>query len=110
MRVAILVALVWTVTACRSDHTAGVGWEGTRAAVLAGATRDFRDTVGVPPGFAHCFVSAFGRALTDQRLEALARTHESRGEPAAARVLNDLGAPVGDSCGGRRWVPELIGA
>jgi hypothetical protein len=82
----------------------------TREAVLDGARRDFRNTVGVPARFPGCFLSTFGRALTRKRLAALAAVHQRKGEPAAARALNALGAPVGDSCGGREWVPELTGA
>jgi hypothetical protein len=81
-----------------------------RQAVLEGARRDFRHTVALPRRFQDCFLRSFGHALTDERLAALAADHERRGESATARALNALGAPVGDYCGGREWVPELTGA
>jgi hypothetical protein len=111
--VAILVAGLVVAACAGSDDKRGLS-EGvaarTRGAVLSGAKRDFHYTVGVPRDFAECFTSAFGHTLTDKRLEALVAIRERRGEPAAARALNDFGAPVGDSCGGRQWVPELTTA
>jgi hypothetical protein len=108
--IAVALVALGLVACGPADHNPPRVPDRAREAVLEGTRRDFRDTVGVPPGFPQCFVPALGRALTDKRLEALAVIHKSRGEPAAARALNDLGAPVGDSCGGREWVPELTTA
>lgn len=86
------------------------GTERARRAVLNGAKRDFAHAVGVPPGFEECFLSRFSHKLTPSTLRRVFATHARRGEAAAARQLNGLGAALGDSCGDRRWVPQLTAA
>jgi hypothetical protein len=86
------------------------GVERTRNEVLDGARRDFDAAIQGPPGFDDCFIARFRRELTQERLGSLIATHRKRGEAAAARALNGLGAPVGDACGGRHRVPQLIEA
>lgn len=81
-----------------------------RHEVIDGARRDFQMAMDDPSGFADCFLARFGRALTRQELRRLVALRLVRGEPAAARALNQLGVQVGDLCGGRRWVPQLTEA
>src|SRR5918996_3799254 len=92
------------------SESLGAAWKRTRAMVLAGARRDFQVAVEGPRGFAGCFISRFGRRLTQDRVVELAAIHATEGEPAAARALNGLGVRGGDACGGRRWVPQLTEA
>jgi hypothetical protein len=94
----------------RTDSVPFRGRERARHDVLEGARRDFDAAIQGPDGFEDCFIARFGRELTRQRLGRLIATHETRGEPAAARALNRLGAPAGDACGARRWVPQLTEA
>jgi hypothetical protein len=96
-------------TRARSESL-GAAWKPTRTAVVEGARRDLESAVEGPRGFARCFISRFRRELTQDRLSEVAAVHAREGEPAAARALNDLGAPDGDACGGRHWVPQLTEA
>ena len=122
-----LTAFALGIAGCNGDERAGAGngatdttaarsesleaaWKRRRAKVIAGARRDFDDAVGGPRGFAICFISRFGRRLTQDRVSELAAIHAREGEPAAARALNGLGVPDGDACGGRQWVPQLTEA
>jgi hypothetical protein len=122
---ASLTAFALGIAGCNGDEPAGNGandatparsgslgtaWKLTRATVIEGARRDFDSAVEGPRGFASCFTSRFRRTLTRGRIAELAAIHAREGEPAAARALNDLGAPDGDACGGRRWVPQLTEA
>jgi hypothetical protein len=95
-----------------SPHLALTGAEAeqVRQAVIAGAARDFRTAVPGPHGFEDCFVSQLRGELSRDRLEQLVGIHEADGNPEAAQALNALGAPLGDECGGRQWVPELTDA
>ena len=86
------------------------GVERTRNEVLEGARRDFAAAIQGPDGFEDCFIARFRSELTRQRLGSLVATHRQRGEAVAARALNGVGAPVGDPCGGRHRVPQLIEA
>ena len=81
-----------------------------RDAVIDGVRRDFRAAAGVPHGFAGCFRTGFRGELTARTLRDLVATRATRGQPKAARALNALGVAVGDSCGGREWVPQLTAA
>jgi|SRR5215210_3357404 len=94
----------------RETAPVGAAWKDTRERVLEGARQDFEVAVEGPEGFETCFISRFSRELTRKRLVRLAGVHATEGEPAAARALNGLGVPVGDACGGRRWVPQLTEA
>jgi hypothetical protein len=97
-------------TTAAGSESLGAAWKQTRATVIEGARRDFDSAVEGPRGFASCFISRFGRRLTQDRVAELAAIHAREGEPAAARALNGLGVPDGDACGGRRWVPQLTEA
>jgi hypothetical protein len=84
-----------------------------RRDVIGGARLDFRSAVRRPASprrFADCFLSRFERELTRARLGKLVALYMTEGSPLAAQALNGLGVPVGDACGGRRWVPQLIRA
>jgi hypothetical protein len=85
-------------------------WRQVRRQVLAGLRRDFRTAIDGPSGFVNCFLDRFGRELTRKELRQLVALRAARGEPAAARALNNLAVTSGDVCGGRRWVPELTEA
>jgi hypothetical protein len=81
-----------------------------RREVMDGVRRDFQAAADDPSGFGDCFLARFGRELTREELRRLIALRAARGEPAAARALNDLGVQPGDVCGGRRWVPQLTEA
>jgi hypothetical protein len=80
-----------------------------RGAVLDGARTDFRRT-RVHRRFIACFLASLGRELTARQLNTLVETYRERGQAFAAQELNARAAPVGDACGGRRDVPELVEA
>lgn len=86
--------------------------EALRDAIIRGAARDFRAGTGVGPnGFRRCLLEGLGRALDRAvlaRLAAIAR--RPYGLARAAQALNELAVPIGDACGGRRYVPKLIAA
>jgi hypothetical protein len=92
------------------SESLGAPWKRTRAKIIEGARRDLDSAVEGRRGFANCFISRFGRRLTQDRVAELAAIHAAQGEPAAARALNDLGVADGDACGGRQWVPQLTEA
>jgi hypothetical protein len=108
----VLIATLALAVAAGCDDESG----GSRAAadarddVIAGARDDFRHTEGVPPEFVHCFLRELRRALDSRSLEWLAAIRADYGQPAAARALNGFAAPIGDRCGERWQVPQLIGA
>jgi hypothetical protein len=82
----------------------------TRDDVIAGARDDFRHAEGVPSEFVDCFLPELRHALERESLDRLIAIRRDRGQPAAARALNGLAAPIGDRCGERWHVPQLIGA
>ena len=84
--------------------------EQVRQAVIAGVLRDFRTAMQGPQGFADCFESKLRGELSRDRLEQLVGIRVADGNAEAAQALNALGGPLGDECGGRRWVPELTEA
>ncbi|MGH2845661.1 MAG: hypothetical protein ACRDL0_06505 [Thermoleophilaceae bacterium] len=84
--------------------------ERIRTAVLAGARRDFLHAEGASRGFVRCFVAGLRRELDRETLEWLRVVRSADGRPAAARGLNTIAAPVGDRCGERWTVPQLIEA
>jgi hypothetical protein len=81
-----------------------------REAVVQGALRDFRRGTEVgPTRFDRCLAAGLRRSLTRERLEVLASVHDRRyGGPYTVQSLARLAVPVGDACGGRQYVPELI--
>lgn len=85
------------------------GGDQLRRAVLERARTDFKGT-HVSGRFIACFLPSLGRALTAGELTALIKIYRERGQAFAAQELNALAAPVGDACGGRRYVPELVEA
>ncbi|HWB69142.1 MAG TPA: hypothetical protein VG518_04130 [Solirubrobacterales bacterium] len=83
-----------------------------RDAVLTGVAADFSAGTGSgPAGFGACLRSGLGGLLGRPALHRLLAIARGPGGAArAARALNRLAVAVGDSCGGRRYVPELIAA
>jgi hypothetical protein len=108
--VLLAVATLGLAGGCNGDTVAQREAPDARDHVLAGARDDFRHTEGVPPEFVNCFLPALRQALDRPALGRLGATARDRGLPAAARALNRLAAPIGDRCGGRRYVPQLTGA
>jgi hypothetical protein len=82
-----------------------------RAAVVRGARRDFEGGTGAgPAGFPGCLAAGLRRALGVPRLTQLVSVYRRQGQPYASQALNRLAVPIGDRCGSRRFVPELIAA
>jgi hypothetical protein len=77
--------------------------------VVTGVGEDFRGgTHAGPPGFGLCIRLGLRRALDRQTLLRLLHIARHRhGAAYASQALNRLAVPVGDHCGGRRFVPEL---
>ena len=105
---AVLIAVV--ALGCNGQGAAQPEVADVRDDVLAGARDDFRHTEGVPREFVDCFLPELRRALDPHSLEWLGAIRAEYGQPAAARALNGLAAPIGDRCGGRWQVPQLTGA
>ena len=107
----VLVSLVVAIGACGGGESEKAeSGDGAKGRVLHGARHDFATAVEGPAGFTACFLLGLRRELSPDSLEHLKAVRAERGTPAAARSLNHLGAPIGDECGGRRWVPELTDA
>lgn len=82
-----------------------------RAAVVRGALGDFNAGTGAGPArFPACLAAGLRRILTTDRLIELVSVYRRQGQPYASQALNRVATPIGDGCGGRRWVPELIAA
>jgi hypothetical protein len=83
-----------------------------RDKILRGVAADYRTGTGVGPRrFGLCLRLGLRRALTGTRLDGLAVVYRRpSGREFVAQALNRLAAPVGDSCGGRQFVPEMIAA
>ena len=88
-----------------------------RDMILRGVAADYKAGTGVGPRrFGLCLRLGLRRALTGAELDRLVAVYRRpsgrqllRGA-LVAQALNRLAAPVGDSCGGRRFVPEMIAA
>jgi hypothetical protein len=80
-----------------------------RQAVLKGARADFEGTTLHEP-YIRCFLPKLGLKLTGSELGRLVEINRERGQAIAAQRLNALASGVGDACGGRRFVPELVEA
>lgn len=89
-----------------------VGTEDLRRAVLQGAAEDYLSGTQVgPPRFGLCLQLGLRRLLDERELRSLASVYRRpAGQQLTAQALNDLAVPVGDRCGGRKYVPELINA
>ncbi len=83
-----------------------------RDKILRGVAADFKAGTGVGPHrFGLCLRLGLRRALTGAQLDRLAALYRRpSGGPLVAQELNRLAVPVGDGCGGRRFVPELVAA
>jgi hypothetical protein len=83
-----------------------------RDKVVTGVGEDFRTgTHAGPKGFGLCIRLGMRRALDRTTLQRLLSVSRRPGGTAyAAQALNDLAVPIGDACGGRQFVPELIHA
>ncbi len=89
-----------------------VGFGALRRAILRGAAADFRAGTGVgPPRFEQCLQSNLRGALDKNELVSLVGVYRRPGgQQFTAQALSALAAPLGDRCGGRRFVPEMIAA
>jgi hypothetical protein len=94
----------------RNDRVITV--EHLRRAVLRGLGRDFLAGTQVgPPSFGLCLQRGMRQSLTRRTLRTLALAYRRpAGQPFTAQALSRLAAPIGDRCGGRRFVPEMIDA
>lgn len=89
-----------------------VSFQALRKAILQGAATDFANGTGVgPPHFEGCLQAKLRRTLDDAELASLVQVYRRRGgQQFTAQALSALAAPLGDRCGGRRFVPEMIAA
>jgi hypothetical protein len=89
-----------------------IGAEHLRRAVLQGVGRDYLSGTQVgPPSFGLCLQRGLRRGLDERTLRSLALVYRRPGGQAfTAQALADLAVPIGDRCGGRRFVPEMIAA
>lgn len=83
-----------------------------RDKIVRGVATDYKAGTGVAPRrFGLCLRLGLRRALTGAQLDSLAAVYRRpSGGPLVAQALNRLAVPVGDSCGGRQFVPEMIAA
>jgi hypothetical protein len=83
-----------------------------RDKILRGAAADYRAGTGVGPRrFGLCLRLGLRRALTGTQLDRLAAVYRRpSGRQFVAQALNRVAVPVGESCGGRQYVPEMIAA
>jgi hypothetical protein len=88
-----------------------------RDKILRGVAADYKAGTGVDPRrFGLCLRLGLRRALTGAQLDSLAAVYRRPSgrqlvaQALVAQALNRLAAPVGDSCGGRRFVPEMLAA
>jgi hypothetical protein len=83
-----------------------------RDKILRGVAADYKAGTGVGPRrFGLCLRLGLRRALTGAQLDSLAAVYRRpSGRQFVAQALNRLAAPVGDSCGGRQFVPKMIAA
>jgi hypothetical protein len=83
-----------------------------RDKILRGVAADYKAGTGVGPHrFGLCLRLGLRRALTGAKLDTLAAVYRRpSGRQSVAQALNRVAAPVGDSCGGRRFVPEMLAA
>jgi hypothetical protein len=89
-----------------------ISGEHLRRAVLRGLGRDYLGgTQAGPPSFALCLQRGLRRLLGDRTLRSLALVYRRpSGQQLTAQALAELAVPIGDRCGGRRFVPEMIEA
>ena len=89
-----------------------VSTEHLRRAILRGLGRDYLGGTQVgPPSFGLCLQRGMRRLLDEQELSSLTSVYRRpAGQQFTAQALNELAMPVGDRCGGRQYVPELIDA
>lgn len=84
-----------------------------RDKILRGVAADYKaGTADVGPRrFGLCLRLGLRRALTGTKLDSLVAVYRRpSGRQFVAQALNRVAAPVGDSCGGRRFVPEMLAA
>ena len=88
-----------------------------RDKILRGVAADYKAGTGVGPRrFGLCLRLGLRRALTGAQLDRLADVYRRPSgrqivaQALVAQALNRVAAPVGDSCGGRRFVPEMVAA
>ena len=83
-----------------------------RDKILRGVAADYKAGTDVGPRrFGLCLRLGLRRAMSGAQLDRLAAVYgQPSGRQLVAQALNRLAAPVGDGCGGRRFVPEMIAA
>jgi hypothetical protein len=86
--------------------------EHLRRAVLQGIGRDYLSGTQVgPPSFGLCLQRGLRRLLDERTLRSLALVYRRpSGQQFTAQALAELAVPIGDRCGGRRFVPMPIEA
>ncbi|MET0557716.1 MAG: hypothetical protein ABW065_03470 [Solirubrobacterales bacterium] len=91
---------------------APINYDTMRDKVVLGLAKAFRaSTPAGPARFGLCVRLGMRRVLTPTQLDRLlAIHHRPGGQQLAAQALNALAAPIGASCGGARYVPELVAA
>jgi hypothetical protein len=83
-----------------------------RSKIVTGVGEDLRGgTHAGPRGYGICIRAGIGRVLDRAALRRLLNvSRRPRGGAFAAQALNAIAVPIGDACGGRRFVPELVHA
>jgi hypothetical protein len=83
-----------------------------RDKILRGVAADYKAGTGVGPRrFGLCLRLGLRRALTGAQLDRLVAVYRRpSGRQFVAQALNRVAVPVGDSCGDRRFVPEMVAA
>jgi len=83
-----------------------------RSKIVTGVGEDFRNgTHAGPEGYGICIRLGMSHALDRATLlRLLSVSRRPRGTAFAARALSVIAVPIGDACGGRQFVPELIHA
>jgi hypothetical protein len=83
-----------------------------RDRILRGVAADYKAGTGVGPRrFGLCLRLGLRRALSGAELDRLAAIYrQPAGRPLVAQALNRVAVPVGDRCGGRQFVPEMVAA
>jgi hypothetical protein len=100
------------VTAEAPPNSGPQSEEVLRSKIVTGVGEDFRSgTQAGPKGYGICIRVGIGRALDRAALRRLLIvSRRPRGSAFAAQALNAIAVPIGDACGGRRFVPELVHA
>jgi hypothetical protein len=123
LAIAVAIVLVLLLAGCGASDEASTTVDAPRNAgpqseevlrskIVTGVGEDFRSgTHAGPTGFGICIRLGMSHALDRATLLRLLSVSRRRGGGAfAAQALADIAVPIGDACGGRQFVPELISA